>query len=65
MSEELKGLIDLGWFGELTTCPRCKNEIDIETCGCGSGKSGHPYDLGHSFVPMGCDCSRNDKAGAP
>ena len=39
-------------------CPRCKNEIDPESCWCGSGKSGHPYDLGHSFVPMGCDCGR-------
>lgn len=65
MSEEMKGLIDLGWFGKLETCPFCKNEIDPETCGCGSGQSGHPYDLGHNFVPMGCDCGRNRQAGAP
>ena len=39
-------------------CPRCKNEIDLDSCWCGSEKSGHPYDLGHSFIPMGCDCGR-------
>ena len=62
MSEEMKGLIDLGWFGELTTCPHCKNEIDLDSCWCGSGKNGHPYDLGHNFVPMGCDCGRAESS---
>ena len=48
---------EAGW----TRCPHCKNEIDLDSCWCGRGKSGHPYDLGHSFVPMGCDCGRVDR----
>lgn len=64
MSEGVR-VVNLGWLGTLPICPYCKNEIDPDSCWCGSGKSGHPYDLGHSFVPMGCDCSRSGKAGAP
>ena len=37
-------------------CPHCKNEIDVETCQCGDGRNGHPYDVGHNFVPAGCTC---------
>src|SRR5438105_2523035 len=39
-------------------CYSCMNYIDREMCWCGSGKDGHGYLDGHSFVPMGCDCSR-------
>lgn len=37
-------------------CPHCKNEVDLETCQCGDGRNGHPYDVGHNFVPAGCTC---------
>lgn len=37
-------------------CEGCGNEIDPETCGCGS-RIDHPWD-GHSPIPMGCDCGR-------
>jgi hypothetical protein len=38
-------------------CDGCDQEIDPDTCGCGSAKDGHQYD-GHPFIPMGCDCHR-------
>lgn len=41
-------------------CPGCHREIDEDTCGCGDSRDGHgsPNDVGHSFVPAGCDCFR-------
>jgi hypothetical protein len=45
---------------QVIECPRCGWEIDPDTCHCGSGKSGHPYDLGHNFVPAGCTCCYAD-----
>lgn len=39
-------------------CPGCGNEIDPDVCWCGSEQAYHCSDLGHSFVPMGCDCGR-------
>ena len=44
----------------MTVCPHCGWEIDEETCWCGDGLDGHPYDLGHNFVPMGCTCGYAD-----
>ena len=41
---------------ETEQCPYCHNQIDPETCHCGSGMNGHPYQLEHNFVPMGCIC---------
>lgn len=41
-------------------CSGCENDIDLTTCGCGSPKEGHdPMEMGHSFVPLGCDCFRD------
>lgn len=37
-------------------CPNCHNVIDPDTCWCGDGHNGHPYHVGHNFVPMGCVC---------
>jgi hypothetical protein len=34
-------------------CHGCLNEVDPETCQCGSGIGQCDN---HSFVPMGCDC---------
>lgn len=40
-------------------CEGCGNEIDLDTCGCGDCRKGHDtLWIGHSFVPMGCDCFR-------
>lgn len=52
----------------MSICPYCKNEVDLETCCCGDGKNGHPYDVGHNFVPLGCMCGypkekNNDSVG--
>lgn len=44
----------------MTTCARCGHEIDETTCYCGDGEEAHPYDVGHSFVPMGCACGYLD-----
>ena len=39
-------------------CPRCKNEIDPDTCWCGDLMKVHGAYDGHLPVPMGCDCGR-------
>lgn len=42
-----------------TFCPGCKNLVDYEVCHCGWLKKNHdPMELGHNFVPNGCDCGR-------
>ncbi len=43
-------------------CQGCSQEIDPNTCGCGQTRDdhGHPLNVGHSFIPMGCDCLRVD-----
>lgn len=41
-------------------CKHCGWEVDLETCQCGDGKDGHPYDVGHNFVPAGCTCGYLD-----
>lgn len=42
-------------------CWGCGNEIDPDCCGCGDPKENHnDWMQGHSFVPMGCDCMRDD-----
>lgn len=47
-------------------CDGCGREIDPETCGCGSARVGHSYELdGHPFIPMGCDCYRSKPPGEP
>jgi hypothetical protein len=44
-----------------TTCPGCGWEIEPDVCHCGSSKFWHnPYELGHTFVPMGCTCGYED-----
>lgn len=47
-------------------CDGCGQEIDPETCGCGSPIDHYPD--GHSPIPMGCDCGRDlrplDREGA-
>lgn len=47
--------------GDLGVCSGCDNEVDYTTCGCGDSRIGHgnPMDVGHSFVPLGCDCLRS------
>lgn len=40
-------------------CPDCGNVIDPNCCGCGESREGHnSWDVGHPFIPMGCDCAR-------
>ena len=40
-------------------CGGCHNQIDPDCCCCGSSRTHHdPMELGHSFVPMGCNCGR-------
>jgi len=41
---------------EPSFCTHCGWDIDPETCWCGDGRVGHPYEAGHTFVPMGCTC---------
>ena len=39
-------------------CPNCKSEIEPDLCYCGTSKEYHdPWQLGHSFVPLGCACN--------
>jgi len=42
------------------TCLGCGQEIDPNCCGCGDTREAHgsAFNVGHSFVPMGCDCNR-------
>lgn len=42
-------------------CSGCKQEIDPDCCGCGAPRENHgsPMDVGHDFIPMGCDCLRS------
>ena len=42
-------------------CDGCGQEVDWSTCWCGGAIDGHGYAEGHSPVPMGCDCFREDK----
>lgn len=37
-------------------CESCQNEIDPDVCCCGDTPDNHPWNAGHSFVPMGCSC---------
>lgn len=41
-------------------CGGCKREIDPDCCGCGDSRKwhGNSMDVGHNFIPMGCDCYR-------
>ena len=51
--------------GGLRLCPGCGCEIDPDTCHCGASREGHnDFDLGHSFVPMGCACGYVKEQGA-
>lgn len=44
-------------------CTGCGNEIDPTTCHCGSNEFWHRLAVAeHQFVPMGCDCLRDDFA---
>lgn len=44
----------------LNRCPGCAGHIDPDVCGCGEGRD--VVHDGHSFVPMGCSCSRSDSS---
>jgi hypothetical protein len=57
------------WCGKADTCshappepkcPGCAAEIDPSVCGCGEPERGHlsPFEVGHNFIPMGCNCLR-------
>jgi len=37
-------------------CPYCYQEIDPDTCHCGSATNDHGFYSGHNPVPMGCIC---------
>jgi len=42
------------------TCPGCGQEIDPTICYCGNSPKDHdPFEMGHTFVPLGCDCLRD------
>lgn len=46
---------------KIIKCPNCGNEIDPDVCYCGTLKESHnDMQLGHVFVPVGCDCGRSD-----
>ena len=64
MSEEMKGLIDLGWFGELEeaeTCSKCDGDGYVtadcfeDTCCCSDPE------LEHDSVPCPL-CSRHESS---
>lgn len=62
LSDDALGHVGIDWgIGDEThvICRGCNQEIDPETCGCGSGKDGHGTYDGHGFIPMGCDCHRS------
>lgn len=37
-------------------CHGCGNEVDPDSCGCGSRREDHDMGSGHGFVPLGCSC---------
>lgn len=37
-------------------CEGCAEEVDPDTCWCGSEKDGEHDN--HIFIPMGCECFR-------
>ena len=41
-------------------CTGCGNAIDPDVCHCGEYAKDHNQGSGHSPVPMGCDCHRDD-----
>lgn len=41
-------------------CIGCDREVTVNVCHCGETRTMHPSD--HAFVPMGCDCHRDDGA---
>jgi hypothetical protein len=42
-------------------CVHCGHEIDSQVCHCGDYEKAHDhYDVGHSFVPVGCTCGYYD-----
>lgn len=43
-------------------CAGCRNSIDPDVCWCGEWRPlHHAFNLGHEFVPMGCDCYKMAK----
>lgn len=42
-------------------CTSCGNSIDPDVCWCGDYAKSHSGYDGHSFVAMGCDCSRHER----
>lgn len=49
-------------IAERPTCAACKNEIDPDTCWCGSERNWH--DGSHHYVPMGCNLLLRPVGGA-
>ena len=48
-------------LGPETVCEGCGEFVDLETCGCGELKEHHYHgNTNHGFVPMGCNCLRNE-----
>lgn len=42
-------------------CSGCNQPILKETCWCGEDKMNHSMFDNHVFIPMGCDCFRDNK----
>lgn len=62
MSERLKPEHREPEHPEFEICQGCGNEIDPETCHCGSPVDMHGMGDGHLPVPMGCTCGYTDAA---
>lgn len=53
------GIREGRWRPQLPHCSGCGKEIDPRVCQCGFAATDHEAD--HPFVPMGCDCLRDDE----
>lgn len=49
------------WLHRVERCDGCGREVTVHICHCGETRTMHPPD--HGFVPMGCDCHRDDGCG--
>jgi hypothetical protein len=39
-------------------CSGCQKEIDTDVCWCGTLHEDHKFVYDHPFIPIGCDCCR-------
>lgn len=51
--------------GAAEKCSHCGEWIDPRTCWCGESKDKHGDYDNHGFVPMGCNCYRNEGDSKP